>query len=167
LVVRARHDGVWVAPDIEGANGRWLPRGSNLGLLVNPASFDFVATVMQEDAQALFAQKTASGQARLQGDASTRIRVDDLRVVPGGQITLPSAALGWRGGGDVPVALDDNQGDRATEPFFEVIGKLEPAGKVTLLDGRSGKIRFRLKPEPLLPRWIRRLAQLLQKRYQI
>ena len=36
-----------------------------------------------------------------------------------------------------------------------------------LLDGRSGEIRFKLAPEPLLPRWIRSLWQLFQKRYQI
>jgi hypothetical protein len=38
---------------------------------------------------------------------------------------------------------------------------------LALLDGRSGKIRFDLEPEPLLPRWMRRLWQLLQKRYQL
>ena len=49
--------------------------------------------------------------------------------------------------------------------FFEQARKL--ADRPLLLDGRSGKIRFDLEPEPLLPRWIRRLRQLLQKRYQI
>jgi hypothetical protein len=44
---------------------------------------------------------------------------------------------------------------------------LERADPIALLHGRSGKIRFDLDPEPLLPRWLRRLYQLLQKRYQI
>jgi hypothetical protein len=38
---------------------------------------------------------------------------------------------------------------------------------VALIHGRSGRIRFDLEPEPLLPRWLRRLWQLLQKRYQL
>jgi hypothetical protein len=41
------------------------------------------------------------------------------------------------------------------------------AGSTALLHGRAGKIRFNLEPEPLLPRWLRRLQQLLQKRYRL
>jgi hypothetical protein len=36
-----------------------------------------------------------------------------------------------------------------------------------LLHGRGGRIRFELKPEPLLEQWVRRLRQLLQNRYGI
>ena len=80
---------------------------------------------------------------------------------------LPSLALGWRAGGDVPVETEDNNGSRAAEPFFEVQGQIESRDGVPLLDGRSGKIRFTLEADPLLPRWIRRVWQLLQKRYQV
>jgi putative peptide zinc metalloprotease protein len=87
-------------------------------------------------------------------------------VVPGGQDILPSAALGWAAGGEIPVSATDQQGNRSVEPFFEVIGKLDsPAA--ALFDGRSGRISFQLEPEPLLPRWLRGFWQLLQKRYQI
>jgi hypothetical protein len=44
---------------------------------------------------------------------------------------------------------------------------LDSPNGVALLDGRSGRISFKLQAEPLLPRWIRSLWQLLQKRYQI
>ncbi|SPE55092.1 Peptidase, M50 family [Verrucomicrobia bacterium] len=167
LVVSARQDGIWVAPGIEEFAGRWLPRGSDLGLLVDPASFEFAATVMQEDVDALFGQKIPRVEMRLYGDAGTSVPVLKWRVVPGGQRVLPSLALGWRAGGEVPVATDDAQGNRTAEPYFEVLGKLEPNDKVALLDGRSGKIRFQLEAKPLLPRWLRRLWQLFQKRYQI
>jgi putative peptide zinc metalloprotease protein len=88
--------------------------------------------------------------------------------VPGGQEILPSAALGWGAGGEVPVAVEDNsQGNKTKEPFFEVRGDIAANEGVAFLDGRSGKIRFQLPPEPLLPRWMRSLWQLLQKRYEI
>ncbi|MDA7667882.1 hypothetical protein N8611_02620, partial [bacterium] len=64
-------------------------------------------------------------------------------------------------------ATDDSQGITATEPFFEVRSSLAGAEMGHLIHGRSGKIRFRLAPEPLLPRWIRSLRQLLQRRYRI
>jgi putative peptide zinc metalloprotease protein len=168
LTVRAPHDGVWVAPAIGEFIGRWLPRGTGLGLLANPAAFEFEATVMEEDVNALFAKKIYGANVRFYGDAGTRIPLADWRVVPGGQNMLPSAALGWAAGGEVPVAADENsQGDKSAEPFFEVIGTVKSRDGVHLLDGRSGKVNFRLAPEPLLPRWTRALWQLLQKRYQI
>ena len=74
LIVRAPHDGIWVAPGIEDYTGRWLPRGGNLGLVVNPASFEFVASVLQEDVDALFTRQIISGAVGvgLNGDAGYR-----------------------------------------------------------------------------------------------
>lgn len=168
LIVCAPHDGVWVAPGIDEFIGRWLPRGTGLGLLANPAAFEFDAIVMEEDANALFAKKIHGGNVRLYGDAGTKLPVTAWQVVPGGQNMLPSAALGWAAGGEVPVTTEeDSQGNKSAEPFFEVIGKLNSPEGARLLDGQSGKVSFRLAPEPLLPRWTRSLWQLLQKRYQI
>ncbi|HWW03224.1 MAG TPA: biotin/lipoyl-binding protein [Candidatus Acidoferrum sp.] len=165
LTVRARHDGVWVAPRARDSVGRRLERGMLLGLVVNPGSFEFVATVAQTDADAAFAQQPHQGQVRLRGQAGSVVEVSAWKVVPGGKQTLPSPALGWAAGGEVPVA--PSEPEKAKEPFFEIHAHLLPAAEVALLHGRSGTIRFKLQPEPLLPRWYRRLAQLLQKRYQL
>ena len=167
LVIRAPHDGLWFSPDIGDCIGRWVPRGSNVGLLMNPKAFEFSATVMQEDGDALFGRELRGAQVVLLGQAATKLPVRQWRVVPGEQRFLPSAALGWKAGGDVPVEQGDTRGNKAAEPFFEVICELAVPPGVVLMDGCSGKIRFDLRPEPLLPRWLRRLRQLLQKRYQL
>jgi putative peptide zinc metalloprotease protein len=167
LVLRARHDGIWVAPGIEDFVGRWLTRGTPLGLLVDPVSFEFTATVQQEDVDALFARKIPGAEVRLFGQAGNVLPVQGWKVIPAEQRVLPSLALGWRGGGEVPVSPDDPQGRRAAEPFFEVQAQVQQVDEIAFLHGRAGKIRFDLQPEPLLPRWMRRLMQLLQKRYQI
>ena len=168
LTVRARHDGTWISPEIGEFGGRWLARGTDLGLLVNPAAFEFEATVTENDAKSLFGKSIHGASVRLVGQAATKLPVADWRVIPGGQDLLPSAALGWSAGGEIPVAENaDAQGNRSAEPFFEVVGKLNPDRDVALLDGRSGKISFQLPAEPLLPRWMRSLWQLLQKRYEI
>src|SRR5690606_33859050 len=65
LVVQARHAGIWVAPNIDDLVGRWIARGNPLGLLVDPASFEFQATVMQVDVDALFARKMPGAEIRL------------------------------------------------------------------------------------------------------
>jgi putative peptide zinc metalloprotease protein len=167
LMIRARHDGLWVAPGLKDFLGRWIPRGTPLGLLVNPSAFQFVATVKQEDAERLFGRDSKAAEVRLRGQAGEVLTAIRWRVVPGGQHQLPSAALGWHGGGERPVAPDDRSGVRSAEPFFEVRADLPASAQPQLLHGRSGRIRFEQQWEPLLPRWIRSLRQLLQKRYQL
>jgi len=168
LTVRAPFTGVWVSPQIEERRGSWEERGTDLGLVLDPASFQFVATVMEEDVNQLFARDVHGADVRLYGASGKALTVTGWKAIPGAQQVLPSAALGWAGGGEVPVATENNdQGDKAVEPFFEVRGNLPKAEDVTLLDGRSGKVRFQLAAEPLLPRWVRSLWQVLQKRYEI
>jgi putative peptide zinc metalloprotease protein len=167
LTLRARHAGIWVAPNIEDFLGRWLPRGTRLGLLVNPSAFEFTSTVRQEDVDALFSRHIPTAEVRLFGQVGTALPVEKITVIPAEQRTLPSPALGWRGGGEIAVSPEDPQGRRAAEPFFEVQAVVPPSNQVVYFHGRSGKIRFDLGSEPLLPRWIRRLRQMLQKRYQL
>lgn len=171
LIVRASQDGIWVAPHIHDSVGAQLTRGTPVGMVIDPQKFEFVATVLQADADEVFAVKltapetaSRSAEVRLRGQSATAILVEDWKAVPGGQQRLPSPALGWMAGGEVPVA--NNRPEEAAEPFFEVHATLASA-EATLLHGRSGEIRFALPAEPLLPQWWRRLRQLFQKRYQV
>lgn len=167
LTIVARQDGIWVSPHAKDAIGRWMLRGTPLGMLLDPAGFEFTATVAQEDGDRLFASTNLQAEARLFGQAEKALRLGALRIVPTEQSTLPSPALGWNAGGEVRVDVTDPQGMQAAEPFFEVRALVQESTEVALLHGRAGKIRFDLESEPLLPRWIRRLRQLLQKRYQL
>jgi putative peptide zinc metalloprotease protein len=167
LSVKARQDGIWVAPQAKEHLGRWLVRGTSLGLIVDPSAFEFTATVAQVDGDSLFARRLAGAQARLYGQSESPLVLGPLTIVPADQNKLPSPALGWMAGGEVRVAHDDPQGLHAAEPFFEVRAPIEASTHAALLHGRAGKIRFDLGSEPLLPRWLRRLRQLLQQRYQV
>lgn len=169
LVVRARQNGIWAAPELKPLVGRWLPRGADFGLVLSPDSFQFIATVPQTDVGSLFERDIRSASVRLYGQSDEQIDVglEGLQVIPAGQSILPSAALGWLGGGEVPVAQNDPEGRKTAEPFFEVRARIVEPETVRFLHGRSGKIRFKMQPAPLLDQWIRRLRQLLQKRYQL
>jgi len=165
LRVCARHQGIWVAPGVRDSVGQQLPAGSPLGIVVDSSAFEFAATVLQVDADTVFVQAPRGAEIRLFSAVGTAIPVRQLRIVPGGSRALPSVALGWGAGGDLAVFPD--KPDQATEPFFELRADIVPTAGVSLVHGMSGKMRFDLKPEPLLPRWLRRLRQLLQKRYQL
>jgi len=165
LTVRARHDGVWIAPELPNMRGAWLARGTPLGLVVNSNGFHFSAVVSQREASRLFATEIRGANIRLRGQAGTELPVLGQKIIPAEHDTLPSAALGWQGGGEVAVLLDDPSGTRTAEPFFELLATIAPTAEAEILHGRSGKIRFDLPPEPLLHQWIRKLQQILQKEY--
>ena len=165
LVIRAPHDGIWIEREVENYEGSWLARGKMLGEIVNPRAFQFCAIISQEEASRLFAGEIRSGEVRLFGRAGVALPVHARKVIPADRKTLPSAALGWRSGGEVAVASTDASGLTAREPFFEMRAAVGVTSGVTLMDGRSGRIRFDLPPEPLLRQWLRKLDQLLQQRY--
>jgi len=167
LTVRAGHDGHWVAPELENYRGAWLARGTALGLVVNSNAFHFSAIVPQREASRLFAGEIRGAEIRLHGEAGIVVPVLGHKIIPAEHETLPSAALGWAGGGEVPVSLTDSSGTMAAEPFFELRAAIGPSATARILHGRSGKIRFDLAPEPLLEQWIRKLRQVLQKHYAL
>ncbi len=167
LVVRAAQDGLWISPQFKDFVGRWVGRGTPLGLIIDPTHFEFTATVAQEDGDAIFAARIPTGEVRMRGQSDIIVRVGEMRIVPAEQQRLPSAALGWAGGGEVPIMTSDSQGTKTIEPFFSVRAPVTAAGSAALLHGRAGRIRFDLEPEPLLQGWLRRFRQLLQKRYQL
>ncbi|MCS7090849.1 MAG: biotin/lipoyl-binding protein [Verrucomicrobiota bacterium] len=164
-VVVAPHAGQWVAPELDQAMGRWIPRGTVLGAVANLEAYRFEAVVSQREAAWLFQQQLKSPQVRLRGQAGEVLSVLRQTIIPAEHRRLPSAALGWQGGGPLAVAMDDPEGRRAMEPFFVVRADLASHPRIALLHGRSGQIRYRLASEPLLSQWLRRLHQLLQREY--
>jgi putative peptide zinc metalloprotease protein len=167
LTLRARQDGRWIAPQVKDSVGRWLGRGTPLGLIVDEKSFEFVATVVQEDVDNLFSREIVGAEVKLFGQANRPMTATNLRKIPAEQRNLPSPALGWGAGGEIPIAKTDPKGEKAAEPFFAVHADITAADGITLMHGRAGKIRFELPSEPLLPRWVKRFRQLIQKRYQL
>ena len=167
LTIKSTQTGVWVISDPKSLLGRWLPQGSPVGLVVDTNAFQFHAIIRQEDGDRIFAAPPLSAEARLAGESEKRIRLSNIRVIPGEQQNLPSPALGWHAGGPVPTSENDPSGRQAAEPFFEVQADVTDGAGASVLHGRSGWVRFDLPKEPLLPRWIRSLRQLLQKRYQV
>jgi len=166
LVVRARHEGLWSAPGLEGSMGAWFDRGAPVGHVVDAREIVFHAVIAQSDAVRFFGLPVRRASIRLRGEAACDIAAPEIAIVPGEQRLLPSAALGWAAGGEVAVDMQDASGRRTIEPFFEVRAPLPPDAPAVLLHGRTGRIRFTFEPEPLIRQWSRKLRQLIQKRYQ-
>ena len=167
LEVTAKQDGVWSFLHAGSLQGMWIARGTPLGIIVQPGAHEFTGVVTQDDAGPIFDTGLTDVTVRIRGQAGAEIPAAPLRIIEGGRTLLPSASLGARGGGDIPVMADDQTGRRAAEPFYIVKAPLAPDAGARLLHGQSGTIRFRAGTEALLPGWMRSLRQLLKRRYQL
>jgi putative peptide zinc metalloprotease protein len=168
LLVRASISGIWASPEGGNLKGRWVVKGDSLGEIIDTTSFHFVAVIPQDEVSRLFAHPSQNHIVRLKGDASKNIRIGLVSAIPMEQSRLPSAALGWFGGGDIEVNNAKGDPQETTEPFYEIHAVISgnPA-EVSLYQGRSGKIRFHLGYRPLLPQLVRIVQQKLQKYYRI
>jgi putative peptide zinc metalloprotease protein len=167
LLVKARQGGRWVAPHILDMVGSWVQRGTVLGEIVDHDAFRFSAVVSQDEAADLFVGQIRKAEVRIYGQGGENVTVSDYQIIPYRQETLPSPALGWRGGGDVPISVTDETGLQAAEPFFQIYATLKRNAGVAFLHGRAGKIRLSLNPRPLLFQWTHKFRQLLQRRYRL
>ncbi len=167
LRITAPIGGLWIAPQQEHLSGAWVRRGAVLGRLVDDSAFRMSAVVRQEAASRLFEPGEQRVEVRLHGRAEQTIAVRDLAVVPYQHQQLPSAALGWMGGGDQPIksGAEGGDGTLSSEPFFLVRARLLPAPGMPLWQGQSGVMRISAGHAPLLLQWQRDLRQLLQRRF--
>ncbi len=167
LEVRAEQAGIWAAPGLQQRLGSLLPRGGQLGLIVDPALYRFVAVIPQADAASLFDGPVDAREVRLSGIAGWSLPTQTTTVIPVEQRELPSAVLGWRGGGDIQVSDQEGHGEIAREAFFQVMVRLKPTEAPGLFHGRSGRLRLQLAPRTLAQRVGRAVDQLMQKRYRL
>ena len=170
LTIVAGDSGVFISPGIEAFKGVWLNRQAEIGTLIGDGPFIFHGIVSQEKAFRLFEKAQLKAEIRVHGDAGIPIELSDIMIIPYQRENLPSAALGWLGGGDISVSAEDAEGKKAAEPFFEIIGKVVPASgsnAPVLFHGRSGVARLELPPEPIAIQVYRAVKQVIQKRYRI
>lgn len=167
LVVRAKQSGLWVSPRSHEWVGAWIMRGTSIGEIIPQGDFRFSAIVSQDEASNLFVDRIERGEVRLYGQGGVNLEVRQFQIIPFQHEELPSAALGWYGGGDVAVSVSDQTGLKAAEPFFQIYAELGSVPGAALFHGQSGKLRFSMPPKPLLMQWGRKIRQLLHKRYQI
>lgn len=171
LALLAPMDGIWNVKSPDDYVGRFLQKGDSVGMVLDTAAFDFLAVVTQEEVSRLFMENPRKVSVRLNGEAFVEIPVDSVSVIPAASDRLPSAALGWLGGGEIETTAKDGSGERTAEPVYLVRSSirrdLASLSGVDWAHGRSGKIRFHLTDTPLALQGIRKARQALQKYYKM
>jgi putative peptide zinc metalloprotease protein len=136
---------------------------------VGAKALHFTAIVSQGEAAELFNQQLHSQGVKFKGAADKSFAVSGLHVIPYERDELPSAALGWAGGGDIEVSRLGKDGKKAKESFFEVRANLiaDASNTVALLHGRTGVLYIDLPSRPIAVQLKNSISQLLQKRYKL
>ncbi len=174
LVVRAPHDGVVAGSDPALRLGGFVKRGESLCDIVDPADIRVAATLDQRQAEWLFDKNAKSRpamecQIRLISDVSKVLDADHFLAPEAGNRQLPSAALGFSGGGSFETDSKDESGRVSKRPQFNVrIWMKQPdAMSALVLPGERVKVRFKLPPRPLLSQWLDRLEREIQGRVHL
>ena len=168
LEVVAPIAGLWSAPELETGSGRWVARGAALGTVVGGGGWRVVAVLPQVSTH-LFDDQVRELEIRLTGQEEINLVAQSVEVLPFDQGQLPSAALGFAGGGDIAVSPSDPHGLTTAEPIFRIHATLPDAlaERPALLHGRLGQVRITMRARPLAQQWERSVRQFLQRRYRV
>ncbi|MDB2705816.1 M50 family metallopeptidase, partial [Pseudomonadota bacterium] len=124
LLIRAEHDGIWTAPELNEKQGSWQKKGQHIGTIYNTNNYRFSAIVLQNENSRLFTDVKKTFEVRINGEESENILISTLDTIPFNHEQLPSAAIGPQGGGEVAIKKSDQNGTLSNEPFFQVYAEL-------------------------------------------
>ena len=174
LVVRAPHNGVVVGADPTQRIGAYLKRGEPICEVVDPDSLRIAATMDQAQGAWLFEQAKGGhisfdADVRLVSNVDRVLHIARVEVIPAGQYVLPSAALGFMGGGQIETENKDESGRKSKRPQFTVYISAEGGDELAgvAVPGERVRVRFKLETRPLLAQWIDRLKKEVQGRVKL
>jgi putative peptide zinc metalloprotease protein len=169
LQVRAPFAGVWLAPDLDLHQGAYLKRGQRVGVVATLGDV-LIRAVAGQDVAGRLGVEVGVGEhveMRVDGRPDAQVTGTIKQFLPAGSDRLPSAALGYAGGGPIAVTTEDQQGTKAAERVFEIQITPDPSSDVRLLAGQRVVIRFEASRKPLLAQWWRAALQLFQRRFKV
>ena len=176
LTIQPPFAGIWFRPQTQHIRGVYLKQGTSVGVVADPTELIIRVTADQSLGPRIGPEIGSGPDALVEVRGRNRPDVEVAgtieRVLPAGQSRLPSAALGYAAGGTMETDLQDPQGTKSAEPFFEVhirplpAGDGEPPAK-PLHIGQRVVVRFTMEPKPLAVQGWRSLRQLFQQRFAI
>jgi len=169
LRVKPAFDGVWVSEKADKLAGTYAKQGEPIGvladthrLLIRVTTDQYVGPQVMRDSG-----KGSTVAMRVRGRPEVLFQGRVVKVLKAARRELPSAALGYAGGGSIAIDTEDREGTRAQEPFFEV--QIEPITEghapVPLYAGQRVVARFALPDTPLLKQWWLAIRQVIQQRF--
>lgn len=148
LVLRSPADGIVRLSGYPDPIGRWIEQGGLLAYIADQEDVRIRVAAGQEDAVRI-QQGIEQITVRLAGPGQPVMHAELLREIPAGSDLLPSAALGSRGGGSIPVDARDERGMRTLHNVYAFDIRL-PYMQVLRYVGRRAHVRFDHPAQPVL-----------------
>ncbi len=167
LSIKAGVSGIWSPNALNEYQGNVIPKGTEIGYLRGVDKFEFLAIVRQRDVGRIFTFKPKDAEVRLRGQYQNSTMLGSLNAIPSEQMNLPSASLGYLGGGDIAVKSRGTASAESVEPFFEVRGEIIGSSELIPFHGQTGVARFKVPNSSLWSQFGLRLRQLFQKEYRL
>ncbi len=167
LNLKPSMSGTWVSPNIDKSRGMYLRRGEQIGFIANLDDVLIRATAGQALAALLVEQARMELEIRVKGRPDVLLTGRIEKIFPAGQEVLPSEALGYAVGGQMPTQAQDPYGRKSAEKFFEIRIRLDTNNSVRLFTGQRVVARIRLRSKPLAVQWWLSIRQLFQRRFHI
>ena len=165
LVVRARTDGIFVVPQMVDMPGRYYHKGDQLGYVLGKVH-PLARVVVPQDAVDEVRRATDRVRVRLAEHPQDVLQGRVVRGVPGGDETLPSAALAAQGGGEIATDPRDTKSPKALERVFQFDVELDGAARVDHF-GQRVFVRFEYRKEPLSVQWYRSIRLLFLRSFNV
>ena len=177
LVLRSPQDGVITVTGgrrLDQLQGQFLGRGSVIARVEDMDHLRVTAVITQTASATGFLDQIEKVEMRFAGRLDEVFVARSQQVLPGGRMTLPHPALGYRVGGSIPVDPTDSSGLKTLRPIFEMHLTLPPdlalsAGTGPIaLPGQRVYTRFTMHlRRPLFIQGLRSLRQLFRERLQL
>lgn len=164
LKVVAPISGIFIPTHEGNLSGRFVSKGNELGMIISKEDLIIRSIIDQETVRILDeASDRAYFRVRSQPDHDYIAHIESRNQV--GMKNLPSAALGYLGGGDIDVKSSET-GTETKEFFFDIV--LKPTNSTEKLkSGQIVSVRFEM-PEKTVFEMVRNyINRLLLKRFRI
>jgi len=165
LTIRSQTEGKLILPRLEDMKDRFLHRGELVGYVVR-FPLNTVRVVVPQDKIGLVKEQTVKIQIRLAENIGEISEAKVLREVPAATEKLPSVALGFAGGGEVPVDPRDEEGTKSFNSIFQLDLILSDQVNMQKI-GERVFVRFDHGKVPLAKQWYHFFRQLLLRRFSV
>lgn len=163
LRIYSRAAGIFLVPNAQDLDGRFVRRGEVIGYVVDPFNITVRVVVSQAEAD-LVRGRTRAVLIRLPEKLDEIIPAKLKREVPAATDQLPSKILGQAGGGNVAIDPTDQEGMKAFQKIFLFDIELPPKRALLKVGGRV-YVRFDHGTEPLAWRWYQAIREILLKKF--
>jgi len=135
LSIRSHIDGVFVSAESGSPIGRFVHQGEILGHIIRPDNM-LIRAVVPQSRIGLLESYATSADCLLADDLDNDLHSEIIHETPKATSTLPSPALGTRGGGMLAIDPGNGAGTKLLKPVFQIDLSLPEDIRPTQIGGR-------------------------------